>query len=85
MNKTNQNQCGWASCSLVRNPEAQIARWPRMRDTFSYAAKLSIPEKSGKSKSKTNSNHVDFWRHADFNIVSAVIGVAELPKVNTNV
>lgn len=83
-NKHGSNPCGWASCSLVYNPEAHKSRWPKLREATVKFARLDIPEGTGKSKSKKNSNHIHFWCYSTSNMHSFVQEVIELPAENDN-
>ncbi len=73
--------CAWASCSLVLDALVQIKRWPRMRDEYHFAVKLSVPKGAGLSKGKKDSNHINFWPFASFDPISVIKEVITLPEV----
>lgn len=66
------DHCRWASCSLVLDPGKQ-KKYAKFKNTHHWAARLKIPQGSGKSKSKNN--HIDFWCYADFDMHAAVEAV----------
>lgn len=79
-NRTNANPCRFASCSLVFDPIAQIARFPRLREECSHAIQLSVPAGAGLSKSKKHSNHVDFWCFSHYNMADGFIDHFAFPE-----
>lgn len=61
--------CQWASCSMFVTEEAALAIKGLARRN-PWVIELSIPADAGKHKFR--GEHVDFWRFADFDVVSAV-------------
>jgi hypothetical protein len=83
-NRSNAADCIFASCSLVLDHLAQIKKWPRMRETYPYAAEMSIPFGAGKSDGKKYSNHINFWPFKSSDLMAMVTNVIELPEVVDN-
>lgn len=61
--------CQWASCSLFTTPDAALAI-KGLRRRHPWITELSIPAAAGKHKLR--GEHVDFWRYADFDVLSAI-------------
>lgn len=68
----NSTDCEWASCSL-RTDVNMLLKMSGLRRRNPFVATLSIPSDSGRHT--TDGTHVNFWRHQDFSISSAVVDV----------
>jgi hypothetical protein len=63
--------CSWASCSLFHTEAAarEALKLPTLRGRRPIM--VDIPERSGRWV-KSKSQHVDFWRYANFDILASV-------------
>jgi hypothetical protein len=71
--KSLANLCAWSSCSLTTEP-ATLKKLKKLRHKF--AVKLDIPAGAGRTLKK--GIHIDFWRYANFDVLSAVVAVEPL-------
>lgn len=64
------SDCDFASCSL-RTSRAALLKLRGLRRRNPYIAELSIP--AGNGRHKSGGTHVNFWKFAGYQIVSAIV------------